>query len=114
MFTYSGIHSDKHVREHAVYEVVSSADGGLQQALLHGNSTEVVGSLQQRGFDLDEKIRKTVQEELARIIGPMAGVLLKRAIKKSSSVDQLFELLAEEIPTESEKARFLARKDGLH
>jgi hypothetical protein len=40
--------------------------------------------------------------------------LLKRALKKSSDVDQLFEILAKEIPTEAEKARFLARKDSLH
>lgn len=114
LFTYSGIHNDKHVREHAVYEVVSSADGGLPEAMFREHARDVAASPQQSGLDLDEKIRKVVQEELAKIIGPMAGVLLKRAIKKSSSVDQLFELLAEEIPTESEKARFLARKDGLH
>jgi class 3 adenylate cyclase len=114
LFSYLGVHNDKHVREHVVYEVVSSADGGLQEAMFHEDARDAVASQQQSGLDLDEKIRKTVQEELAKIIGPMAGVLLKRAIKKSSSVDQLFELLAEEIPTESEKARFLARKDSLH
>ncbi|MCK5382308.1 MAG: hypothetical protein KAJ65_01005 [Gammaproteobacteria bacterium] len=114
LFTYSGIHNDKHVREHAVYEVVSSTKGGLPEAMFREHEKDVVASRQQSGLELDEKIRKIVQEELAKIIGPMAGVLLKRAIKKSSSIDQLFELLAEEIPTESEKARFLARKDGLH
>jgi class 3 adenylate cyclase len=114
LFSYLGVHNDKHVREHVVYEVVSSADGGLQEAMFREDARDAVASQQQSGLDLDEKIRKTVQEELAKIIGPMAGVLLKRAIKKSSSVDQLFELLAEEIPTESEKARFLARKDSLH
>jgi hypothetical protein len=114
MFTYSGVHNDKHVREHAVYEVVSTADSGLPEAMFREAPEDPVASPQMRGLDLDEKIRKAVQEELARIIGPMAGVLLKRALKNSSSVDQLFELLAEEIPTESEKARFLAHKDGLH
>ncbi len=114
LFTYSGIHNDKHVREHAVYEVVSSTKGGLPEAMFREHEKDVVASRQQSGLELDEKIRKIVQEELAKIIGPMAGVLLKRAIKKSSSIDQLFELLAEEIPTESEKALFLARKDGLH
>jgi hypothetical protein len=114
LFTYCGIHNDKHVREHAVYEVVSSTKGGLPEAMFREHEKDVVASRQQSGLELDEKIRKVVQEELAKIIGPMAGVLLKRAIKKSSNVDQLFELLAEEIPTESEKALFLARKDGLH
>jgi len=114
MFTYGGVHNDKHVREHAVYEVVSTTEGGLPEAMFREAPGDELASPLIRGLDLDEKIRKAVQEELARIIGPMAGVLLKRALKNSSSVDQLFELLAEEIPTESEKARFLAHKDGLH
>jgi len=116
LFSYIGVHNDKHVREHVVYEVVSSEDGGLQEAMIREEAitAAAVVSPQQIGLDLDETIRKTVQEELAQIIGPMAAVLLKRALKKSSNVDQLFEILAKEIPTEAEKARFLARKDSLH
>jgi len=44
------------------------------------------------------------------IIGLMASVLLKRVLKKGSSIDQLFELQAEELSTEEEKARFLASR----
>jgi len=115
MFSYIGIHNDKHVREHAVYEVVSSKDGVQSAAMFHDFSATATGKLKPlTGIDLDERIANIVQEQLALIIGPMAGVLLKRALKKSSSIDQLFELLAEEIPTEEEKARFLASKDRLH
>jgi hypothetical protein len=115
MFHYIGIHNDKHVREHAVYEVVSSKDGIQSAAMFHDLSDTATGRLtRQTGIDLDARIVQNVQEQLALIIGPMAGVLLKRAMKQSSSLDQLFELLAEEIPTEAEKARFLASKDRLH
>jgi len=115
MFSYIGIHNDKHVREHAVYEVVSSKEGIQSAAMFHELSAPDTGrQTQQTGIDMDERIVKIVQEQLALIIGPMAGVLLKRAMKKSSSLDQLFELLAEEIPTEAEKAHFLASKDRLH
>ena len=115
MFSYIGIHNDKHVREHAVYEVVSSKEGIQSAAMFHELSAPDTGrQTQQTGIDMDERIVKIVQEQLALIIGPMAGVLLKRAMKKSSSLDQLFELLAEEIPTEVEKAHFLASKDRLH
>lgn len=51
-----------------------------------------------------------MQEQLAMIIGLMASVLLKRVLKKSSSIDQLFELQAEELSTEEEKARFLTSR----
>lgn len=114
LFSYVGVHNDKHVREHVVYEVVSSSAGGLQETILHEAASAVAAGSQQKGLDLDDRIRHTVQEELARIIGPMAGVLMKRAIRKSSSIDQLFDMLAEEIPTEAEKASFLASKGRLH
>jgi len=55
-----------------------------------------------------------VREQLAMIIGPMAGVLLKHAIKDSSTLDELFERLAEEIPTREEKDRFLLSRNSLH
>ena len=114
LFSYEGIHNDKHVREHAVYEVVPSLDGGLQKTILREAATADAAGRLHIGLELDDRIRNTVQEELARIIGPMASVLMKRAIKKSSNIDQLFEMLAEEIPTAAEKASFLASKGRLH
>ena len=114
MFSYIGIHNDKHVREHAVYEVVTSKDG-IQSAMFHDFPDKAAERLtRQTGITLDARIAQIVQEQLALVIGPMAGVLLKRAMKQSSSIDQLFDMLAEEIPTEAEKARFLASKDRLH
>ena len=44
----------------------------------------------------------------------MAGILVKRAMRRSSSLDQLYQLLAEEIPTAQERERFLLGKDRLH
>jgi class 3 adenylate cyclase len=116
MFTHVGIHSDKHVREHDVYEVTTSKSG-IQKAALFNDTPPVQDAsrqAQQTGSDLDERILKIVQEQLARYIGPMAGVLLKRAIKKSSNLDELFSLLAEEIPTKEEKARFLKSRNNMH
>lgn len=66
------------------------------------------------GMDLDERILQSVQEQLARIIGPMAEILIKRAIMKSSSLEQLYQILAEEIPTDSEREQFLESRDRLH
>jgi hypothetical protein len=98
-----------------VYEVVSSKDGIQSSAMFHEPPSPDTGRrAQQAGIDLDERIVKVVQEQLALIVGPMAGVLLKRAMKKSSNLDQLFELLAAEIPTEAEKAHFMASKDRMH
>jgi hypothetical protein len=115
MFSYVGVQNDKHVREHALYEVISSKDGIKSAPMFQDISNTATGNaLTQPGIDLDERIQKILQEQLALIIGPMAGVLLKRAMKKSSSLDQLYELLSEEIPTEDEKARFLQSRGRLH
>jgi hypothetical protein len=41
-------------------------------------------------------------------------VLVKQALRKSSSIEQLYQLLAEEIPTDAERERFLSGKDRQH
>ena len=115
MFAHIGVHSDKHVREHDVYEVITSRNHIQSAPLLHDIPQNTAATAKQdTGIDLDEKIQQIVQEQLARIIGPMAGVLLKRAMKSSATLDELFELLAEEIPTREEKDRFLESRKNLH
>jgi hypothetical protein len=39
---------------------------------------------------------------------------VKRAMRRSNSLDQLYQLLAEEIPSPQERERFLSGKDRLH
>ena len=114
MFTYIGVHNDKHVRQYDVYEV--RAHQNREQAGLVAVSEEVAGSDAdpQHADNLDERILQIVQEQLALIIGPMASVLVKRAMRRSSSINQLYQLLAEEIPTAQERERFLSGKDQLH
>jgi class 3 adenylate cyclase len=119
MFTYIGVHKDKHVRQHAVYAVISPGAGGQQAqdtAVNDENSPEPVSQLeaQQGSGDLDERILQIVQDQLALIIGPMARILVKRAMKQSSSLDQLYAILAEDIPTDQERERFLESRDRLH
>jgi hypothetical protein len=117
MFSYSGMHNDKHVREHAVYEVVKSTSYGeaLTEAVKHAQADiREQAPAHGPGLDLDERILKTVQEQLARSIGPMAEILVKRAVMKSSTLDHLYQILADEIPSEKERKQFLTSKDRLH
>ncbi len=115
MFAYIGVHNDKHVRKYDVYEVLAHQDGEHTGVVVADN-TEAGGAaaVPPLAADLDERILQIVQEQLALIIGPMACVLVKRAMRKSSSLDQLYQLLAREIPTEQERERFLSGKDRLH
>jgi class 3 adenylate cyclase len=114
MFTYIGVHNDKHVRQYDVYEVRAHQDNS-HTGLVAGDTAAVAESAApQQVDDLDERILKIVQEQLALIVGPVASVLVKRAMRRSNSLDQLYQLLAEEIPSPQERERFLSGKDRLH
>jgi hypothetical protein len=117
MFSYTGMHSDKHVREHAVYEVVKNANyeevltSTLETTLADASENTQTGGT---GVDLDERILKIVREQLAQIIGPMAEILIRQAVEKCHSLDDLYQNLADEIPGELERKQFLDRLDKLH
>ena len=51
-----------------------------------------------------------MSRELAAYIGPIAKVVVKRAADRCSSVDELYSVVAGEIDTEKDRARFLAGK----
>ena len=114
MFAYFGVHSDKHVRKYDVYEVLANQNGVRTVAGEDNEEPAAACAGPVQGENLDERILRIVQEQLARVIGPMAGILVKRAMRKSSSVEELYQLLAEEIPTPQERERFLSGKDRLH
>jgi len=114
MFAYFGVHSDKHVRKYDVYEVLAKQNGEPVTVVRDNDESAVACAGPVQTDNLDERILRIVQEQLALIIGPMAGILVKRAMRKSSSLDELYQLLAEEIPTPQERERFLSGKDRSH
>jgi hypothetical protein len=114
MFAYIGVHNDKHVRQYDVYEVRAHKGHGRAEPVTGNAGPGGDAAAPQDADDLDERILRIVQEQLAVIIGPMAGVLVKRALRRSSSLEQLYQLLAEEIPSAQERERFLSGRDRLH
>jgi len=115
MFAYIGVHNDKHVRQYDVYKVLLA--GSRRQAAATAADKAlpaVTATADQPAANLDERILQIVQEQLALIIGPMASVLVKQAMRKSSNIDQLYQILAEDIPTDVERERFLSGKDRQH
>ncbi|MFQ5995320.1 MAG: adenylate/guanylate cyclase domain-containing protein [Acidiferrobacterales bacterium] len=55
----------------------------------------------------DEETLKTIERDLAVHVGPLAKVLVKKAAKKATSLEELHTMLAREIPTEKEQDAFL-------
>jgi serine/threonine-protein kinase len=50
---------------------------------------------------------ESIRKEFAVYIGPMARILVERSSKRARSLDELYELLASEIPSTADRAKFL-------
>ncbi|HZD26718.1 MAG TPA: adenylate/guanylate cyclase domain-containing protein, partial [Alphaproteobacteria bacterium] len=93
LFRYLGVRKDKHVREHQVY-----AFGGSEMRPCAPAATTT---------PFDEDAVAVVEQRLARVIGPMARVMVARAAKTASTVAALCESVAAVVPDEADRAAFL-------
>jgi eukaryotic-like serine/threonine-protein kinase len=53
---------------------------------------------------------RRAEQELARYVGPIARILVKRALGTAGSADGLWEHLASHIPAEADRQAFLRRR----
>jgi serine/threonine-protein kinase len=58
----------------------------------------------------DPAVLETVRKNLATFIGPMAKVIVSRAAKQASGIQDLYEKVAAEIPSPSDRNKFLATR----
>jgi class 3 adenylate cyclase len=123
LFRYQGLHKDKHVREHAVYEVVVMRAG--DPLAVAAEVTETCESLEPEEpfveatelswsmHSWDKEVLQTATTHLAHYIGPLAQVLVQRAARQTADVNELYRLLAEAIPEEREQRLFLGTQQSL-
>jgi hypothetical protein len=71
-------------------------------------SAHAVGDrLPQPEVSFGPQTAERVSRELAAYIGPIADVVVKRAVKRCSSAEDLYALVAREIEVEADRVRFL-------
>lgn len=58
----------------------------------------------------DPQTLDRVKRALAQYVGPVAKVIVDKAARKCSNLDELYELLAEEIASPADRAKFLGSK----
>ncbi len=58
----------------------------------------------------DPAVLKSVEGHLARLVGPVAKVMVKRAGLQTTELDALYGILAESLTTEAERKSFLATR----
>ena len=64
------------------------------------------------GLKIEAQTVERVTRELAAYIGPISEVVVKRAAKRCSSVEDFYRITAQEIETEADRARFLRSCHG--
>lgn len=114
MFSYLGMRKDKHVRQHEVYEVTSNgmASTTEEEHINRGAIEAVFHPEPAKNDDVqfsDETLIR-VEKQLASYIGPMAKIIVKKAAKKTNTVESLYRLLAEDISSEKERMEFLNKR----
>jgi class 3 adenylate cyclase len=119
LFQYVGFHRDKHVREHEVYEVhlvpplgrvalgpVVSGPAPAADSPIHAPAALV------RAVPLDPAFIERLVSALAREIGPVAKLIVRRAAERAADGGALVDAVAEHVPATS-RASFLARRADL-
>lgn len=117
LFNYSGIYKDKHIREHEVYEVnVSSTAGGVVAAeksdvALQVETAEVVHAPKSQQTSItthDSRALARLESRLTRHVGPLGKLIVKQAAQKTSSIDELCQMLSESVPAGEHRTAFLS------
>jgi class 3 adenylate cyclase len=120
LFAYAGLHRDKHVREHEVYEVTTGEPGTVVPAPPPAVArpkemvvdTEFVPppSPGPASARFDAAVLGRLEAALAHCIGPLARVILRKAAGAATDLPQLYRTLAASVP-ESKHVEF-ARQVG--
>jgi adenylate/guanylate cyclase family protein len=108
LFHYVGLHKDKHVREHEVYEVQLSP--GARGETAPEAAAEVVGDPAGEGPSaprFEPAFLARVVSALAREIGPVARLVVRKAAERAADARTLGEALALNVPEPNRRA-FLA------
>lgn len=109
LFHFIGSKRDKHVREHQVYSfsmhehlvTLENPEKALSE------QSGAPGSMGARS-SLPAKELETAKVRLAERIGPIAGILVRRAAVSADSLQSLYKAISVAIPDEADRATFLA------
>lgn len=91
LFRYAGVHEDKHGRIHELHIVRDSARGVREPQAAYAASPR------ESAAHLLPATRCALEQALTRYIGPLAPLLVERALREAPTADELPEALAAHI-----------------
>lgn len=108
LFEYRGVRHDKHVREHDVYQITSPSSHApanleleqLAELPQSGPSAKIDEATQQLAVDV-------LTPMLARIVGPIAKVIIQRALSRSASLEDAVGAIRVQIEDEVQGNQFV-------
>lgn len=109
LFSPLGAHLDKHMRSHDIYAVLDSQSAPARPTVTTTSAFENTASYAALA-SLTPEISADIEAELARLIGPLAKVLVKKAMLRTVSAQGLRELLSVSIPDPGARALFVQAK----
>jgi class 3 adenylate cyclase len=124
LFQYLGAHTDKHVREHILYEVIASRGrrtleaSRLYEASLVPTREEAAAAAQEPAPVPSEPtweptLLERVETLLGMYIGPVARVLVKQAAQHTAELPALGAMLSEHLVYDQERLLFLQSMSAL-
>lgn len=99
-FQYAGVHRDKHIREHELYEVYGSAGSATPT----GEEAAIAGAAR---VPFPPELLARLTQALTGHLGPMARLIVQRASHQARDPQQLLSILADNL-TGAPRERFLA------
>ncbi len=118
LFRYLGIKTDKHVREHELYAfgLSDSAPASVAAAptdpATDPPTDSELGTAAVAASALTAANLAEAERGLARRIGPLAGILVKRAAESAKDPGEFYQTIALAIPDGADRADFLAEYSG--
>ena len=107
LFSPMGPHLDKHMRSHDIYAVLDPQSVQAAASSQVDRSFDNTASLSTRFNSLTPEMAGDIENELARLIGPLAKVLVKKAIHRANSAQSLRDLLSISIPDAAVREAFV-------
>ncbi len=110
-FDYLGPHMDKHLRSHEIYAVLdpnAAPAAPWHRATWSFEHTASFAAL----ASLTPEMVHDIEAELAKLIGPLARVLVKKAVPRTVSAQGLRDLLAVSIPDAAAREAFVRPRNA--
>lgn len=105
LFEFLGERLDKHQRAHEIYRLVDQA--GARAALDEATTLLIDG-----GPGIPEEEVQAIEADLTRVIGPLAQVLMRKAVARAADAQGLRELLSVSIQDAAVREAFLHPRPG--